>query len=116
MGHRIVSVGLLYYRILNKNNAVLDFGDRVASQIRSLVILLYGALDNGLGLKYCQYVLLQPISPDFFDASLLLRYLPETSSPESEMAVIGVSHGSLVVVRVRRAEEFDARPESLRYN
>ena len=69
-----------------------------------------------MGLKYCQYVLPQPIGPDFSDASLLLRNLPETSSPESEMAVIGGAHGSLVVVRVRRAEEFDARPESLRYN
>ena len=69
-----------------------------------------------LGLKHCQYVLPQPISPDFFDVSLLPRYLAETSSTESESAAVGVSHGSLVVVGVRRAEEIDARPESLRYN
>ena len=32
------------------------------------------------------------------------------------MAAAGVSYGSLVVVPVRRVEEFDARPQSLRYN
>ena len=39
---------------------------------------------------------------------------PQVLNPKS--AAVGVSHGSLVVVRVHRAEEIDARPESLRYN
>jgi len=39
---------------------------------------------------------------------------PQVLNPKS--TAVGVSHGSLVVVRVRSAEEIDARPESLRYN
>jgi len=39
---------------------------------------------------------------------------PQVLNPKS--TAVGVSHGSLVVVGVRRAEEIDARPESLRYN
>ena len=47
-------------------------------------ILSDRALNGGFGLKDRQNVLPQPISPAFFDASLLLRYLAETSSTESE--------------------------------
>ena len=39
---------------------------------------------------------------------------PQVLNPKS--TAVGVSHGSLVVVRARSAEEIDARPESLRYN
>jgi hypothetical protein len=86
-----------------------------------LLSCLYGVLDNGLGLKYCQYVLPQPIGPDLFDASLLLRFYyfgfyPRSQVLDPKSAAVGVSHGSLVVVRVRRAEEIDTQPESLRYN
>ena len=78
---------LPFYRILNKNNAVLLFTDLLAPKIRSklfLFILSDRALNGGLGLKDCQNVLPQPISPAFFDASLLLRYVAETSSTESK--------------------------------